>query len=235
MVQHLLQRRGAARIALIPAEVLEALNEGLLPTVHLNEFLALDLPRLARNVARQVGLDPQAERLQDTLAMLGAFKPVARHAHVARALYDLTAARPERDAIAQALASHASDVARCWAAQWVGFSGLALAQQLQAVRPFAADAHFGVREMAWTAVREAVARASRWATGSTTPAARDPSGCGRCASAGHANRPPSKPSSSSVGHFAPSTGRPQVEPFARNNMQRERPMNEAGLAPASFI
>jgi hypothetical protein len=68
MVQHLLGRKGAARIALIPPEVLEALNDGLVPTVNLNEFLALDLARLARKVARDIGLPPEHERIADTLA-----------------------------------------------------------------------------------------------------------------------------------------------------------------------
>ena len=68
MVAHLLGRKGAARIALIPSEVLDALNAGRLPTVNLNEFLALDLPRLTRAVAQQIGLDPNAEALADTLA-----------------------------------------------------------------------------------------------------------------------------------------------------------------------
>lgn len=157
MVQHLLDRRGAARIALIPPEVLEALNQGLVPTVNLNEFLAIDLARLARSVACAIGLDPQAERLQDTLVMLGAFKPVKRHHHIALALYDLTAQHAQPDAVAHALATHASDVARSWAAQWVACSGLPLARKLASVRRFAADAHFGVREMAWMAVRDEVA------------------------------------------------------------------------------
>lgn len=156
-VQHLAGRKGAARIALIPPPVLAALNEGLLPTVNLNEFLALDLPRLATAVAAHVGLDHKAERLVDTLAMLPAFTPMRRHAHVARALYDLAADHPARDAVAHALATHPSDVARCWAAQWVSFSGLPLADQLQAVTRFAADPHFGVREIAWMAVRDAIA------------------------------------------------------------------------------
>lgn len=159
MVAHLLQRRGAARIALIPPEVLQALNDGLVPTVNLNEFLALDLARLTTSVARHVGLDPVAERLADTLAMLGAFKPVRRHHHIALALYDLAAAHPRRDAVAHALATHASDVARCWAAQWVSHSGLTLSGKLQAVRRFAADPHFGVRETAWMAIRDEVVRA----------------------------------------------------------------------------
>ena len=157
MVAHLLQRRGAARIAAIAAEVLDALNAGLIPTVNLNEFLALDLARLARNVARDIGIDPQAERLQDTLAMLGAFTPVKRHHHVALALYDLAAIHPDRDRVAHALATHASDVARSWAAQWIAYSGLPLPRQLDLVVRFAADPHFGVREMAWMAVRPEVA------------------------------------------------------------------------------
>lgn len=157
MVQHLLGRTGAARIELIPPEVLEALNEGLIPTVHLNEFLAVDLPRLARNVALDVGLDAGSERLADTLAMLSAFPKVKRHQHVARALYDMTESRADRDRIANALANHPSDFARCWAAQWVMFSALPLAGKLAALRRFAADPHFGVREVAWTAVRDEVA------------------------------------------------------------------------------
>jgi len=156
-MEHLLGRRGAARIALIPPEVLQALNAGAIPTVNLNEFLALDLPALAANVARAVGLDPQAERLQDTLAMLSAFPPVKRHLHVARAFYDLAEPRADRDAIAHALATHPSDVARCWAAQWVSFVRMPLAEKLDAVFRFAADPHFGVREMAWMAVRDEIA------------------------------------------------------------------------------
>jgi 3-methyladenine DNA glycosylase AlkC len=159
VVQHLLARKGAARIALIPAPVLEALNDGLIPTVNLNEFLALDLSRLARNVAAQIGLDAQHERLADTLAMLPAFKPVKRHEHVARALYDMTQPRPDRDAVAHALATHPSDVARCWAAQWTMFSSLPLPAKLQSTWRFAADPHFGVREIAWMAVRDEIAGA----------------------------------------------------------------------------
>ena len=149
-------RKGAARIALIPPAVLAALNRGELATANLNEFLALDLPALTRAVAHVIGLDPDSERIADTLAMLPAFKPVARHLHVARALYDLASQHCGRDAVAHALATHPSDVARTWAAQWVAFSGLTLPDKLAAVRRFATDPHFGVRETAWMAVRDEV-------------------------------------------------------------------------------
>lgn len=169
----LLSRTGAPRIALIPAEVLEALNDGLVPTVNLNEFLALDLPRLARNVAGHIGLDPAHERITDTLAMLGAFKPIKRHEHVARALYDLTEPRADRDGVAQALATHPSDIARCWATQWIMFSAMPLRDKLHSVRRFAADPHFGVREMAWMALRDEIAGAVDDAVDLLRPWAQD--------------------------------------------------------------
>jgi 3-methyladenine DNA glycosylase AlkC len=173
VVQHLLGRKGAARIALIAPEVLEALNEGLVPTVNLNEFLALDLARLTRSVARYIGLEPNAERIADTLGMLDAFPPVKRHSHVSRALYDLAEPRANRDAIAHALATHPSDVARCWATQWIMFSSMTLPDKLHSVRRFAADPHFGVREMAWMALRDEVAGAVDEAVGLLEPWVHD--------------------------------------------------------------
>lgn len=152
----LLQRKGAARIAQIPPEVLHALNTGQVATVNLVEFLAIDLGELARNVARDVGLDANHARLQDTLAMLDAFKPMQRHGHIARALYDMTAALAlpsARDYTAHRLATHPSDMARSWAAYWLSCTQQSFAQKLGAVRRFAADSHFGVREMAWSALR----------------------------------------------------------------------------------
>lgn len=156
---HLLDRKGAARIALIQPKVLAALNAGQIPTVNLNEFLAIDLALLTSHVALHIGLNPADERLQDTLAMLPSFKPMKRHTHISRAFYSLADALPSKaakNAIATALANHPSDVARCWATQWVTFSAQDVATQLQAVARFAADPHFGVREMAWMAVRDAV-------------------------------------------------------------------------------
>jgi 3-methyladenine DNA glycosylase AlkC len=125
-------------------------------------------------VAGHLGLDPEHERLVDTLAMLPAFKPMQRHGHIARALYDLTALHAERDAVAHRLATHPSDVARCWATQWVMLSGLPLPAQLHAVRRFAADPHFGVREMAWMAVRDATIASLDEALALLQPWALDP-------------------------------------------------------------
>jgi 3-methyladenine DNA glycosylase AlkC len=153
---HLLGRKGSPNYAGIPADVRQALNIGAVPTVNLTEYLAIDLPTLARHVAQHIGIDASHERLTDTLGMLDAFKPMQRHNHIARALFDMAAALPQRNAIATALAQHPSDVARCWAATWHKFSDLDLPGKLHSVRRFAADPNFGVREIAWMAVRDAV-------------------------------------------------------------------------------
>lgn len=149
-------RTGAVRFSAIPTPVLQALHAGEIATVNLVEYMAIDVRRLAPVVAAQIGLDPADERLVDTLAMLDAIKPLQRHNHVARALYDMAARHPQRDMVATRLAQHPSDVARCWAAFWLQCAPTDLATQLQRVRPFAADPHFGVREMAWSALRDAV-------------------------------------------------------------------------------
>ena len=135
--QHLLGRKGAARIALIPAEVLEALNEGLVPTVNLNEFLALDL----------APADAQRGAPHRPAARCRAHHRHARHARGLpagqaprargpRALRPGRAARPDRDAIAHRLATHPSDVARGWATQWIMFSDHAAARQAAIGAPF---------------------------------------------------------------------------------------------------
>ena len=78
----------------ITPEVLAALNAGHMATVNLVEFLAIDLGLLARNVATSIGLNPHSTRLQETVATLAVFKPMQRHSHIARALYDMTVLHP---------------------------------------------------------------------------------------------------------------------------------------------
>jgi 3-methyladenine DNA glycosylase AlkC len=129
--------------------------------------------RLARRVASQVGLEAGDEAFTDALAMLPSFPPLRQHALVARALYQLAFTHPRRDAVAQALADHPSDIARSWAAQWVQCSDLGLPAKLAAVRRFAADPHFGVREVAWMALRDEVVGDAQGAVDALAPRALD--------------------------------------------------------------
>lgn len=148
-------RKGARRMSEIPPEIRDAIDTGRLATVDLVEFLAADLNRLTLAVATQIGLDAAHPALLAAVDRLPTLKPMQRHGVIARALWHAgCCAQP---ALQGRLASHCSDLARQWAALQVGFDHLSLAERLQCIRPFAADPHFGVREFAWMAVRDAVA------------------------------------------------------------------------------
>jgi 3-methyladenine DNA glycosylase AlkC len=50
-------------------------------------------------------------------------------------------------------------MARCWACNCIGGNATSnIKKMLEAIQPFASDAHFGVREMAWIAMRPSIAK-----------------------------------------------------------------------------
>jgi 3-methyladenine DNA glycosylase AlkC len=154
------ERRGAASRAAIPAQVLRELHAGRAETRSLVEWLALDLARLAENALPEIVGAAGAERVAAASRLSAAAKHgIAERTRVAGAALgaELGAGR-ERARRVSALRAHASDTVRGWCAFAVAAGdGLALGERLARVRPFAADPHFGVRELAWMAVRPALA------------------------------------------------------------------------------
>lgn len=147
-------RKGARRVAEIPPETLAAINRGEIDTVNLVEYVAVDVTQLLPAAATRIALDPAHPEILATLACLPALKPMQRHWAAAGALHRAIADDAARR---QALASQRSDILRQWAAMFNGLDeGKTLTQRLAGARPFAADPHFGVREIAWLAVRNAV-------------------------------------------------------------------------------
>jgi 3-methyladenine DNA glycosylase AlkC len=56
------------------------------------------------------------------------------------------------------LSNHPADIVRCWAAYIVAKNTtLSLTQKFKQLQPFAADSHFGVREISWLAIRPQLA------------------------------------------------------------------------------
>lgn len=141
-------RRPATRLADIPPEVREALSTGQTSAKNLIESLATDQYRLAATVLPPLGLDAAAA------AIMAAGEPrdtaIAAARKIAGVLSSWIDPRCENF---QLLATHPSDGVRCWAALLIGLDDVRLPRRLAYIKPLANDDHFGVREIAWMAMR----------------------------------------------------------------------------------
>lgn len=145
----------------LSAERKAALHSGTLATKNLAECLAIDQAALAQSVLSELGLKAALPRV------LAAHREVSRKgiSHQIGAIGTAigeTLPRLKKTAAAQVserLRCHSSDTVRSWGAFALARADhtLELRDRLAAVRPFAADAHFGVREWAWMAVRPHIA------------------------------------------------------------------------------
>lgn len=139
------QRTGARSRADVTPALRDAIEAGDRETRTLAEMLAVDLGALMRRCV------PAAEAaacatVADTAGIVGKMQAGGR------VVMTLPASERRR------LMGHRSDIVRGWAAYAVGLrDDLDLASRLAAIRPLADDAHMGVREWAWMAVRGAIA------------------------------------------------------------------------------
>ncbi|MBY3621550.1 DNA alkylation repair protein [Acinetobacter sp. CUI P1] len=152
-------RKGARKVSDIPAEVIELLHKGKLQTVNLTEWLAVDHLVLLENVLDELGFgqesQPILQRLND-VSEKKIMKLIPAIAQEWQLVLDCKL-EVEQSRVFTALAQHRSDSVRCWAAYIIGLNqSLSLSQKLMDIRPFAADDHFGVREISWMALRESV-------------------------------------------------------------------------------
>ena len=152
----ILHRKGARKAEDIPKEVKEYLQIGQLATVNLTEWLAVDHAVLLKQILLQFDLQHYEHFMLSRLTETKIMKVIPAIALSWQTVMD-ELEEAEQKNIFNTLSLHRSDSVRCWAAFIVGLKpDLTLAQKLSMIRPFAADSHFGVREIAWMAVREAV-------------------------------------------------------------------------------
>lgn len=170
----ILNRKGAPKTADVPAEVRRLLDSGQIETVNLTEWLVVNHDQLAHHVLPDLGLDHALPLVQARFKTLGRASARQAAQEVASALLEATADQTGAGEITQRLAAHRSDSVRCWGAYVVGLdSRYPVNGKLRRIRPFAVDSHFGVREVAWMAVRPAVADALDEAIGRLTRWAED--------------------------------------------------------------
>lgn len=156
----IVNRKGARKAGDILPEVLEWLNYGRIESVNLTEWLAVDHIQLLKHVLDECGLYQRTHEVmsalegimgQSTMKMIPAI--AGQWLGILRKQSD-----QERAKLFAYLSMHGSDSVRCWAAYVVGLDQLELDYKLELIRPFAADPHFGVREIAWMAMRETISQ-----------------------------------------------------------------------------
>ncbi|KJD44650.1 DNA alkylation repair protein [Paenibacillus terrae] len=160
MPDSILQRKAARKGTDIPDDVLHLLQQGQLQTLNLTEWLAVDHALLLQNALDKFGLQRSSDIFLSELDHLKEKKIMKIIPAIAQAWLNLfeQQTHQERTRIFNVMAPHPSDSIRCWAAYIVGIDPrLSIEQKLAGIRPFAADPHFGVREIAWMAVRGPVA------------------------------------------------------------------------------
>jgi 3-methyladenine DNA glycosylase AlkC len=151
-------RKGARSIKDIPATILQQLNNGEIPTANLVEWLAINQTLLLQNILKQTKRTEYEKPIADAIANLKKQTVVTLCEVIGNTLQAQIIANND-DAFFAILSNHNADMARCWACYCIGGdSKLNIKKMLESIQPFASDAHFGVREMAWLAVRPSIAK-----------------------------------------------------------------------------
>jgi 3-methyladenine DNA glycosylase AlkC len=149
-------RKGSRTVATVDPDILAQLEAGSIESANLTEGLAINMARLLRSVAPQVPADALD-------LSLGVVQRMAQAGALLRTHLG-----------AGALAGHSSDTVRGWAAFAIGQDGgRPPLERIDAIRPFAADPHFGVREWAWMAVRAIIIDDPLAVIGRLTPWTQD--------------------------------------------------------------
>lgn len=156
--EEIINRKGARKGTDIPHDVLFLLNQGKIESVNLTEWLAVNHLTLLHHVLPSVGLDHHLDGLTSKITQQKAESGMKAIRLIGQLLDEwLQKENGEKQTeVLQAFTHHVSDSVRCWAAYMNKHRLSTLEEKLAYIQPFAADPHFGVREIAWMSVRESL-------------------------------------------------------------------------------
>jgi 3-methyladenine DNA glycosylase AlkC len=150
------KRKGSKSIKDLPKDILHQLNMGLIQTANLVDWAAVDRKILLENVLSQNKRKKYIKPILNKIDKLNKKTVNTITETIGTGLLAL-AKKYNDNEILEIIGNHNSDLVRAWAAYAIGKDEtLDIKQMLQKIRPFAADKHFGVREEAWSAVRNKI-------------------------------------------------------------------------------
>lgn len=170
----LTNRKPARRTVDVPADVRAALNAGETSTLSLVECLVVDHSILVESTFPKLGLARHVGEVTTRLRSLPRPTAMAQTRCVGQYLAGQVPPSESARSAWQKLVLHPSDSVRCWACFVRGLAtGLPFEQRLTWLKPLAADPHFGVRELAWMAIRDDVIASTAKTIKALVPLAKD--------------------------------------------------------------
>lgn len=153
-----IKRKGSRSIKEIPKAILVQLNSGMIQTANLVEWLAVDQRLLLQNLLSEIGRKEYIKPIIAHIEKLQKRTVNTINAAIGAGLLEQSDKTKDPELL-KIIATHPSDVIRCWAAYTVaGNEKLTIGKKLQKIQPLAADKHFGVREITWLAVRPTIVK-----------------------------------------------------------------------------
>lgn len=152
------KRKGARSKKDIPEFIMHQLNNGQIQSANLVEWLAIDQKLLLKSL---VNSNARSEYLHPVLAKIEGLKKQTVNTineAIGTELYRQADQNNDKEFL-EIMSKHNADMVRCWACYAIGKNeNLNIAGTLEHIEPFAADSHFGVREISWLAVRPKLAQ-----------------------------------------------------------------------------
>ena len=154
ITEEVLSRKGARKPADVPADILALLNSGQVATVNLSEWLAVDQVALLKHFLTESKV-PEAvfQEISEGIQQLKKQTVNTVNESIGKGLCAYLESS-DNEVLFNEMSRHVSDTVRGWAVYVISFQqGLSLTDRLDAAKVFAADNHFGVRELAWLSMR----------------------------------------------------------------------------------
>lgn len=150
------KRKGARSFNDLSQEILNQLNSGEIESANLTEWLAVNQTLLLQNLLQQHNKIHYLEPILAEIAKLKKQTTNTLNETIGIGLLNETSKRNDSQFLKD-ISSHTSDTVRCWITYTIGLnSELSLSEKLEQIQPFAADTHFGVREISWMTVRQSI-------------------------------------------------------------------------------
>lgn len=150
------KRKGARSFKDLSPEILDQLNKGDIESANLTEWLAVDQIMLLENLLQK---SSRTHYLAPILSEINKLKKQTTNTlneTIGIGLLNICLENEDSQFLKD-ISSHTSDTIRCWVTYTIGMNPqLSLPEKLQQMQPFAADMHFGVREISWMTVRQAI-------------------------------------------------------------------------------